>query len=200
MTRLNLTQARMNRRDALASLLAISASGALAACGNSAEVPAAERPGDVLRYAKPTRFFSDAELAKLSAIADTIIPPTDTPGAVEAGVPGVIQKLASEWGDDNFRQYWREGIASVSKMLSDAAGSDFAALSAADRETALSAFDTKAYAGEIEAGFYRDMKKTVATAYYMSEPGATQELAYEAVPGEWIGQAPISEYPKTWAT
>ncbi len=199
MTRLNLTQARMNRRSALTGLLAISASGALAACGNGAGAgQTAAESIDLLRYAKPTKFFSDAEIKALSAIADTIIPTTDTPGAVAAGVPDVIQGLASEWGDDNFRQYWREGLRRVYKSLSGE--TKFVAMSAQEREAVLGAYDAKVYGGETEDGFYRDMKKTVATAYYMSEPGATEELAYEPVPGEWIGQAPISKYPKTWAT
>ena len=198
MTRLNLTQANINRRSALTGLLAISASGALAACGNSSGAAEAAKSTDVLRYAKATQFFSDAEVRALEAIADTIIPTTDTPGAAEAGVPDVIQGLASEWGDDNFRQYWREGLRRVYKSLSGE--TKFAAMSAEEREAVLGAYDAKVYGGEVEDTFYRDMKKTVATAYYMSEPGATQELAYEAVPGEWIGQAPISKYPKTWAT
>ncbi len=198
MTRLNLTQANINRRSALTGLLAISASGALAACGQSSAATEAVQEFDVLGYAKPTKFFSGSEMRALGAMADTIIPSTDTPGAVEAGVPDVIQGLASEWGDDNFRQYWREGIRRVYKTLSGE--TKFLAMSPEEREAVLGAYDAKVYAGEIEDTFYRDMKKTVATAYYMSEPGATQELAYEAVPGEWIGQAPISKYPKTWAT
>ena len=64
----------------------------------------------------------------------------------------------------------------------------------------LGGYDAKVFSGQIDDGFYRDMKRTISTAYYMSEPGATQELAYEAVPGEWKGCVPLADYPKTWAT
>ena len=190
----------MNRRGALASLLAISASGALAACGSAEEVAADASNTDVLRYARGVKFFSDEEMAKMSAMADTIIPTTDTPGAVAAGVPDTLQGLASEWGDDAYRKYWREGVAKLSGDLDAMAGEDFAALPAAARERVLGQHDAKVFGGEAEDQFYKDFKRTVATAYYMSEPGATEELAYEAVPGQWIGVAPLSEYPKTWAT
>lgn len=188
----------MNRRGAIQALLAISATGALAACNSEGELITPEV--DDLRYASAARFFSDAEMAQIAALADTIIPTTDTPGAVAAGVPTTVQKLASEWGDDNYRTYWRQGLRDLTAKLDEAAGEDFAALPAPAREAALGAHDAKVFAGEVKDGFYKDFKRTVATAYYMSEPGATQELAYEAVPGEWIGVAPISRFPKTWAT
>ena len=65
---------------------------------------------------------------------------------------------------------------------------------------ALTAYDAAVYEWQIDDGFYRDLKSTVVEAYYMSEVGATEELAYEPVPGEWIGCVPLSEFPKTWAT
>ena len=190
----------MNRRGAIQALLAISATGALAACGNSGDAVTTDAATDDLRYAGGARFFSEDEMSQLSALADTIIPTTDTPGAVAAGVPDTLQKLASEWGDDTYRRYWRQGLRDLTGKLDAAAGESFAALPAEAREAALGRHDANVFAGDVEDGFYKDLKRTVATAYYMSEPGATQELAYEPVPGEWIGVAPISDYPKTWAT
>ena len=226
-------KAILNRREAVAALLAISASSALVACNDATEAGGtAEVSAD---YADEGVFFSASELALIGALANTVIPDTDTPGAVAAGVPEVIQGLASDWGDDNYRKYLRGGIAGLGKRLRADAGRDFADLSPARRESLLARIDADAFApaepvpapsgeetaygdaedmtapaevGEAadrrrrEAGrnFYRDFKNTVATAYYMSEVGATEELAYEAVPGEWIGDAPLSQYPKTWAT
>ena len=194
-----MTKLDINRRRAMQALLAISASGALAACGSpAADAPATSDMG--LRYAQGVNFFSTDEVAQMSAMADTIIPTTDTPGAVAAGVPDQLQSLASTWGDDNYRQYWRNGVAATIDTLDDMAGESFAGLSPEARERVLGDYDAKVFGGEVEDGFYKDFKRTVATAYYMSEPGATEELAYEPVPGEWIGDAPLSRFPKTWAT
>lgn len=191
-----MSQLQMNRRGAIASLLAISAAGALSACGKIEETPEIVSN---LAYAAPMQFFRADEVALIAAVADTIIPTTDTPGAVAAGVPEKLQSLASEWADDGFRLFWREGLAALSAALISG-GAAYADLSVEQQASILSDYDASVYSDAVENDFYKSLKSTVATAYYMSEPGATQELAYEAVPGAWIGDAPLSDYPKTWAT
>jgi hypothetical protein len=164
-----MTSPILNRRDAVATLLAFSAAGSLAACGNAAN----EASGDVdlLRYASATSFFSETEMSQIAAIADTIIPTTNTPGAVAAGVPDVIQGLASVWGDDGFRQFSRAGLASLIGALDERAGETFVSLPAAAKLAALKTYDAGVYGGGVEDEFYKAFKNTVATAYYMSEPG-----------------------------
>jgi hypothetical protein len=190
-----MTKLKATRRNAIQGLLAISAAGALASCGSkTAQAEGETELGDA-EFASFKGFFTDSEMAMLTALADTIIPTTDTPGAVEAGVPAELQSLATLWGDDNYRAYWRKGVRALTKTLPDFTGKDPAA-----REAQLGAYDAKVFGGQTNDGFYRDMKSTIATAYYMSEPGATLELAYEPVPGEWKGCVPLADYPKTWAT
>lgn len=186
----------MQRRDAIKSLLAISAAGALAACVGEGKTDAGSAPKKLSSAPK----LLAKEMALVSAVAQTIIPQTETAGAVEAGVPAVIQSLFTEWGDDNFRSYWRGGLDNLEKHFIREGGQPFANMTASQQANLLGKYDAKAYA---EAGFddfYKSMKTTIARAYYMSEPGATEELAYEAVPGEWRGCVPLSEFPKTWAT
>lgn len=187
----------MNRRTAIVSLLAISASSALSACGN-ADAPSPRGTVDRdLDFATPTTFFNTDEMALIGALAGTILPKSETAGAVEAGVPDTIQLLASVWGDNNYRRYWRRGLADLNIRLSGE--TVFANMSATTQATALKRLDADVFDGNIENRFYRDFKATVIEAYYKSEPGASEELAYEPIPGEWIGCAPLSDYPKTWA-
>jgi len=190
-----MTNLPLNRRNALQGLLAISAAGALAACGTKEAEGVTEAVLGDAEFAFIKGFFSVKEMALITAIADSIIPTTDTPGAVAAAVPEKIQSLATLWGDDNYRRYWRGGLRNLDSKLSD-----FADKTPEEREQALGGYDAKVFGGKIEDGFYRDMKSTIATAYYMSEIGATEELAYEPVPGEFKGCVPLSDYPKTWAT
>jgi hypothetical protein len=190
-----MTDIHLNRRKALQGLLAISAAGALASCGNNSVEKADAKGLDDTEFASFKGFFSEEEMTLLTALSDTIIPTTDTPGAVEAGVPETLQSLATQWGDENYRRYWRLGVKNLSNQLPG-----FSSASPEQQLETLGAYDAKVFAGQIEDGFYRDLKRTISTAYYMSEPGATQELAYEPVPGEWIGCVPLAEFPKTWAT
>ena len=190
-----------SRRDSLKSLLAISAAGALAACTGQAESGTDKPTSNAsLKYASEGKFLSSSEMALLSAVAQTIIPKTDTGGAIEAGVPETIQELASDWGDDNHRKYWREGLAAIGDHFKKVGGQAFDKQSPKQREALLSKYDMSVYAGQTDDQFYRDLKSTVSRAYYMSEIGASEELAYEAVPGDFKGCVPLSDYPKTWAT
>jgi len=191
----------MQRRDAIKSLLAISAASALAACTGKTESGEAKPAASAsLKYASEGKFLNTSEMALVAALAQTIIPKTETAGAVEAGVPAAIQGLASEWGDDNFRKYTRNGLTALDKHFKSVGGQAFADQSEKQRESLLSKYDADVFGGKVTDEFYKNFKSTVATAYYMSESGATEELAYEAVPGEWKGCVPLADYPKTWAT
>ncbi len=182
------------------SLLALSVVGAVSACGGAQETASTDAPTDTPAKAPTGGFFNASEMAFISAVADTIIPTTDTPGAVAAGVPETIQALATDWGNDEFRTYWRDGLASLDSTLTEQAGGEFSSLDPDQKLAALTAYDASVYDWEVDDEFYRAIKATIVQAYYMSEPGATEELAYEPVPGEWIGCVPLSDYPKTWAT
>lgn len=191
----------MQRRDALKSLLAISAASALAACTGKTESGEAKPAASAsLKYTSDGKFLNAAEMALVAALAQTIIPKTDTAGAIEAGVPEAIQGLASEWGDDNHRKYTRNGLAVLEAHFKSAGGQAFADQSEKQRESLLSKYDADVFGDKVKDDFYKNFKSTVVTAYYMSEPGATEELAYEAVPGEWKGCVPLADYPRTWAT
>ena len=186
---LNYETGFMERRDALKLLLAISAAGA-AACSENEESP---RTSEVDK-------LTLSHMATLTAVVDTIIPTTDTPGAVEAAVPETLSQLVSEWGDESFRRYWINGLTALGQDLAKIGGQSFSKMSAKARENLLAQYDADVYAGKVQDSFYKDMKATAATAYYMSEPGATQELRYEAVPGEWKGCVPFEDIGRTWAT
>lgn len=186
---------KLQRRQVFQSLLALSAVGGLSACSGADEAPSGQISGPIA-----PGFFDAGEMALIAAVAQTLIPQTETAGAVQAGVPVTLQGLATEWGDDAFRQYWRDGLAALGTALTTEAGASFESLSPSERQLALAGYDNSVFSGETENGFYRDFKATVVQAYYMSEPGATEELAYEPVPGEWIGCVPLSDFPKTWAT
>ena len=195
----------MDRREIIKGLLAVSAAGGLASCAREDRPAPRRAPSGDLSYPleahKRGEFLDPAELALLAAVAQTIIPQTDTAGAVEAGVPGTLQALLSDWGDDAMRGTWRRALRLMEHELDEAVGGRFATASQDAREAALAPLDAAVFAGERdELSAYKDLKFTIATAYYMSEPGATEELRYEPLPGRWDGCIPFEEVGRTWAT
>lgn len=188
-----------NRRQAMMGLLAVATAGMAVGCKEKEDHYSPQKRSD----AEPDSggFLSVSEFALLSALAQTIIPKTDTAGAMEAGVPDTLQELLTGWGDDDVRTYWRAGLTNLDDHFKTAKGGGvFAELGAKKQLSLLDSYDKAVYKNDIKDGFYKDMKQTIATAYYMSEPGATEELAYDPVPGEFKGCIPFSDVGKAWAT
>src|ERR1051325_696585 len=96
------------------------------------------------------RALSAAQMALVTALADTILPRTDTPGAVDVGVPAFVDLLVAEWYPDDERNHLLGGLDALDGRARSAGGKAFAELDAAGRAGILAAVDGKP--GEAGAG------------------------------------------------
>jgi gluconate 2-dehydrogenase gamma chain len=172
------------RRDILQGLMALPMVSLIASCGTGGSA---------------VTVIDTAQLSFLSALADTIIPDTqESPGALAGKVPQTLEQLLNSWASDEMRGRWSATLASLQTDLDAGKTGSFVASTAAERTKRLLVLDTAVFANmEHPLKAYREVKSTIATAYYMSEPGATQDLRYEPVPGNFKGNVPVG---KTWAT
>lgn len=129
--------------------------------------------------------LSQASMTLLIAVADTLVPATDTPGAVEAGVPLMFSKLLANWAAPATRDLL---LGALKAIDGEAGGSGFAALPADRRYELLSSFD-KGHAADPAYGRLKDL---LVTLYYLTEAGATVELRYEHSPGAWEPSLPVT--------
>lgn len=167
------------RREVLQGLIvSIGGASALTACGGVANVMAT-RPG-----ATP-RFYSDSEYALVTRISDLIIPRTETPGAVDANVPGYMDGLMTDWASSETKNAHRTALRQIKRELDQRAGADFLTVSDSAAESSLASFDAAAFAQEGDADGYKRMKGYVSQSYFATEEGATEELRWVAVPGRW---------------
>lgn len=147
--------------------------------------------------ASTTPFFADGERATLDLLCETMIPRTDTPGATDAGVSSFIDGLMTNWASSAHQEQMRRTIGSLGRAAQADTGKPLSALSPAEREAWLTRQDAELIAaGDAD---YSQFKRLVMTGYYYSEPGATQELRYELVPGVWEPSVPITAETRTWA-
>lgn len=136
------------------------------------------------------------------ALSETIIPETDTAGAIEVGVPGFIEKMVKEVYTEELRMGFLEGLDSFDSECLNATGKVFADLSSGEKLEYAYEMNRIAISDQT-AGmphFFLQFKELTMVGYFTSEVGATQVLRYEPVPGYFDGCIPFEEVGRTWAT
>ena len=129
----------------------------------------------------------------LGTLVDLIIPPTDTPGAKDAGVPVFIDKLLSDWVESEDRVRFQAGLAVVDEEMQETHGVAFREATPEQQNALLTRLDREAIP------FFAKLKEWTLVGYYTSEIGATQELQWLANPGRYDADLPLEEVGPTWA-
>ena len=174
------------RREVVQGLiLSMGGAAMLSACGGEATLVATESDSG------QWRFLSQREMDLITRLSDLIIPRTDTPGAVDAKVPGYIDGLMADWANEATQQGQRQALALIDQQLNELAGGDFIAVDMQQAETILRDYDAKAFTGGQEYGGYRNLKSAISSCYFVSEEGAVQELKWVPAPGRWDPAVPV---------
>jgi hypothetical protein len=141
--------------------------------------------------------FSSDQFALLEQVSEEIIPTTDTPGAIGAGVPEFIRQLLGDWGSSETRALIVSVLESVEKQAWSRHGAGFLELPGERRQSLVRALDEESISRQDVA--WTRFKQLVLLGYYHSEVGATQELRYELVPGAWRSCLPLTEVGRATA-
>jgi Gluconate 2-dehydrogenase subunit 3 len=179
-----------NRRQLLAGIAVLIGASAL--------------PAEALAMPKrrARRFLAAPQFALLDAVADTIVPATDTPGAIAAQVPERLDGLLQGWASAQTRDDVIGALERIDAAARSQKNKGFAALTLADREAVLSPHDVAALKivtppvnapkamfffqpNHVADPGYLKIKDLVLHLYYFSEVASTQELIYEHVPGNF---------------
>lgn len=177
-------------------------------------------PADVFAAtaAKTKRFLPAASFKLLTAIADTIVPVTDTPGAVAAGVPAKVDYMIAKWASAERRKDLIGALGAIDKMAMTQTRKGFAALKPAKRKELLLVHDAAALKpvpaapgsktglaalmgggpSVVDPG-YSKLKELIVTSYYNSEIAMTQEIIYEHVPGGYTPSIPVTPETRPFA-
>jgi gluconate 2-dehydrogenase gamma chain len=190
----------VNRRDALRLLatgmaLPIAPRGLLASMRQAREA--------VGTQAAP-RTLNPHQYATVKAMAEMIIPRTDTPGATDVGAAHFIDLILTEWYEESAKAAFLDGLADVDQHTQALFGHDFTDCSAAQQAETLVGLGQTLPAGsarqqygrgsspETHDSFYVLLRRLTLTAYYTSEAGATGELHFEIIPESHAGCAAVT--------
>ena len=132
----------------------------------------------------------------LTAIVDRIIPKTDTPGAVDAGVPQYIAEVFAQFFTQDQQSAFVDGLVDLDAAAQSELGQAFTSASAIQQDAALTAIDT-ASTNALGKAAWTQLRDMVIFGFYTSE-AATQELSYEELPGRYNGCVPLSQVGNAW--
>ena len=211
----------MNRREILrytayATGFAVSAPLASALLTGCKAEPEMLEPGF-----KPA-FFSQSEYDYVARMADAMLPSDGTPGALDVGVPQIMDKMVGEVYSKEEQEKTRKGLALLmEKMDADNPGG-FAKLDNDNALIYLQDQDLHYKSGKVETTMsgedvpqeemvegkkasarnaYFSLKSMIIGTYFNTEEVATTMLAYDPVPGEYIPCGDLQELTggKAWA-
>jgi hypothetical protein len=189
------------------------ASGVLAGCR-------ARAPGE------PARVLDAPRRRAVGALAERILPATDTPGALAAGVDRFVDAMLDGYLDEGDRETYLAGLDRLERRAGEKFGAGFADCATAEQEELVAELDRHAFAAEdaegeigaaelrvaaqpgtraqdpdldeVDRRFFRLHKELTVAGYYTSEVGQTREL--RPMPfGEHRADVPLAPGQKAWA-
>lgn len=184
----------------------------------------ASRPGFALNDEQKTFLasapdYSDQKLTYLSpeqrstmaAMTEIIIPRTETPGAIDAGVARYIELMVQQWMNELERQIFNEGLAKLMMSVQQKFGKPFEQLDSKTQlaimeELEAEASDSSWYdMGNIMRDFVSDapficqVKELTIWGFFTSEVGGSQVLRFNPMPMTFESDIPLGPDDSSWS-
>ena len=138
-----------------------------------------------------------SERRLVDALAEGILPASDTPGARAAKVPEFIALLFDEWMLLDEQQSFRAGLAVLADDSTKTHGQAFDACTPEQQLALLEHWDREAMSPAPDAPrpFFRRFKSLVVTGYYTSQVGQDEELRVQFGAGQDESAGPLMRPP-----
>lgn len=183
----------LDRRDALAGMAAMFGTALFAPIARAAaqQLPKIDGPPSA-------PVFTAEQRALVTALSERVMPTTDTPGAIAAGVPAFIEKMLADWALPADTKPILAGLDAI-EARSQSEYKLAATKATPEQQDALL---TLAMENKLPGGgeFFEKFRQLVITGYFTSEIGITQEREYLPVPGRYDGAFPFSQVNKVYSS
>ena len=182
----------MNRRKALkytglmtaAGLAAGGVTTMVSGCKTSAATTSSEVAG-----------WSAAQIDRLRAISNVIMPATDTPGALDADIANDMAIHVNSNLKEEHKALYMQGLEDLENRSIAQHDKEFTELALPEQEALLK----EIAAEEGEHNFFETSRSMTVYLFFTSEVGATQVLNHNPIPGEYEGCIDYKEVGSTWA-
>jgi hypothetical protein len=137
------------------------------------------------------RALGAEQMELVRALADAILPRTDTPGALEVGAPEFVDLLLAEWYPEEERKQLLAGLDALDAKCREIQGKPFAELEAAGRATFLATVDKENGDPATLGDSYQRIKHQLIFGFLTSQPIAAIVNTTPIIPGRFDGCIPI---------
>ena len=147
---------------------------------------------------------------QIAVLAERVIPRTDTPGAIDAGVPAFIEQILTRWYTDTEYRIFMQGLDTLEQQAQQRFGNAYAACNEEQQNLLLAEQEVHARDQQRlhpppqasaadkplidqEAPFFSKLKELVVVGYYTSEVAAQSEMVYLPIPNAYRGEASLAD-------
>ena len=184
----------LTRREAIkrtAAMLGIALTPSLIAGIARAQTNRAAGAADAPKY------LNAKQASIAGAVAERILPRTDTPGARDVGVPAFLDLMYGEFMTPEEKQTFARGLDEVESASRATHQRDFAQVSPEQQDKILHAIAEASQAKE--KTFFHLMKDLTLLGYFTSEEVGRNVTHYDPIPGKFQGCIPLADVGnKAW--
>ncbi|HEY6131651.1 MAG TPA: gluconate 2-dehydrogenase subunit 3 family protein [Halioglobus sp.] len=156
-------------------------------------------------------YFSANQREILAAMAETIIPRTETPGAIDARVPAFLELMVANWLKEEERAIFDAGLKDIETRIPLEYGKPFQQLGAAEQLQIMEALEEAAADspwydfGNVQREYISDapficqLKELTIWGFFTSQEGATRVLRYDPMPMAFNGNIPLAPDDSSWS-
>lgn len=178
----------------LALLLGVSLSGS----SLSALAASFSSPRDLHRRRKT--LLNPQQLALVRELGELIIPTTDTPGAIAAGVHDFINYQLVYCFSKEDQAMHVKNLDRIDAIAQQEFGKNFIAATKEQQVDFLTRMEKPiAPFTQADRNYFKQLKSLVVFGYYTSEIGATQELKFLPIPGGYKGNVKFKDIGRSWS-
>lgn len=176
----------------------VAATSLLSANAISVAMAYSPNNGSVLTDGK---VFTKAQLQRLKIICSIVIPKTETLGAAEVDTHGFIDNQLYHCYEKKEQTKIINLLNFIEQTAKELSSGSFMDLSSDKQFSLLTDLDFgKNTFDQTSRNDFKSLKELICFGYYTSEIGATKELRYDPVPGEFKGSIPYIKSDASWAT
>jgi hypothetical protein len=203
----------MNRRDFLQCAAVLVSGTAVGrrgfALSEKQQAYLAATPGYT---ALPLNYLTPEQRQIVAAMAEIVIPRTDTPGAIDAGVPAYLERMMADWLNEQEREVFALGLADMEERIPREFGRAFHELDTGEQLAIMEALEQAASDSPwydsgnnvhsdylSDAPFICQFKELTIWGFFTSEVGATQVLRHNPMPMYFNGDIPLAPDESTWS-